>query len=164
MSGLSEPVCQGDLGPLRVGTLEVEPDDRLDVIGVPLEWVSLPRRFCKPSFRELRTSSGHSSTCSVRRRRSREECASCRKSWDLSWWEHQKRLKDGMRRPCRFYPRLMTEERDFDRAAGGPWRHGVRLHNSKQRGKPESPSGLTIKSYHGHRMNSLHLKGDAVGT
>ena len=40
----------------------------------------------------------------------------------LSWWQNEQGLKQGKRHPARFYPRLMGEERDLDKAAGGPWR------------------------------------------
>ena len=44
------------------------------------------------------------------------------KSRDLEWWEAQKQQKHGMRHPTRFFPRLMTDERNLNKAAGGDWR------------------------------------------
>ena len=40
----------------------------------------------------------------------------------LTWWEDQQGLSMGKRHKARFFPRLMTEERDLNRAAGGDWR------------------------------------------
>ena len=40
----------------------------------------------------------------------------------LSWWQREQGLKQGKRHPARFYPTLMKEERDLDKAAGGHWR------------------------------------------
>ena len=40
----------------------------------------------------------------------------------LEWWNHEKRKKDGLRHPTRFYARLMTMEAKMDKACAGSWR------------------------------------------
>ena len=40
----------------------------------------------------------------------------------LTWWEREQGTATGKRHPGRFFPRLMTEERALNRAAGGDWR------------------------------------------
>ena len=41
---------------------------------------------------------------------------------NLEWWQEQQGLSTGHRHKGRFFPRLMSEEKAMNRAAGGPWR------------------------------------------
>ena len=47
----------------------------------------------------------------------------------LEWWNNEKRKKDGIKHPGRFFPRLMTMEQKMDDICSGPWRRLA--HNRK---------------------------------
>ena len=49
-------------------------------------------------------------------------CALLNEFRSLAWWSREQREKEGTRHPTRFFPKLMGEEIELDRACGQSWR------------------------------------------